>query len=171
VTNRLGKLLDSYHLATKQPPPPGQILVHDRPANPLRTNPGPRGLAVQSSVQILQAAGGPAVQESVCRSPWCRSAPCRPQLVFKPFKPLFGVATPPQSDNPRLDPDFPRDRPGAAPVRCQQNNPRPFQITFVTGERQRASNALRSFRRRQTSLASGIIPILNHDSRSKKSGY
>jgi hypothetical protein len=41
----------------------------------------------------------------------------------------------------------------------------------VTGERQRASNTLRSFRRRRTSLASGIIPTLNHDSRSKKSGY
>jgi hypothetical protein len=43
VTNRLGKLLDSYQLATKQPPPPGQILVHDRPTNPLRTNPAARG--------------------------------------------------------------------------------------------------------------------------------
>jgi hypothetical protein len=30
---------------------------------------------------------------------------------------------------------------------------------------------LRSFAESRTSLASGIIPILNHDSRSKKSGY
>src|SRR5450759_2066524 len=34
----------------------------------------------------------------------------------------------------------------------------------VTGERQRASSTLRSLRRRRTSLASGIIPTLNHDS-------
>jgi hypothetical protein len=41
----------------------------------------------------------------------------------------------------------------------------------VTGERQHASSTLRSFLQRWTSLASGIIPVLNHDSRSKKSGY
>ena len=41
----------------------------------------------------------------------------------------------------------------------------------VTGERQRASNILRSFREMRTSLASGVIPILNHDSRSMESGY
>jgi hypothetical protein len=41
----------------------------------------------------------------------------------------------------------------------------------VTGERQHASSTLRSFLERWTSLASGIIHILNHDSRSKKSGY
>jgi hypothetical protein len=41
----------------------------------------------------------------------------------------------------------------------------------VTGERQHASNTLRSFLERWTSLASGIITTLNHDSRSKKSGY
>jgi hypothetical protein len=41
----------------------------------------------------------------------------------------------------------------------------------VTGERQDASSTLRSFLERWTSLASGIIHILNHDSRSKKSGY
>src|SRR5260221_6996052 len=41
---------------------------------------------------------------------------------------------------------------------------------IVTGERQHASSTLRSFRERWTSLASGIIPILNHDSPSKKRG-
>jgi hypothetical protein len=41
----------------------------------------------------------------------------------------------------------------------------------VTGERQHASSTLRSFLERWTSLASRTIPILNHDSRSKKSGY
>jgi hypothetical protein len=35
----------------------------------------------------------------------------------------------------------------------------------VTGERQHASSTLRSFRERWTSLASGIIPTLNHHSR------
>jgi hypothetical protein len=34
----------------------------------------------------------------------------------------------------------------------------------VTGERQHASSTLRSFRERRTSLASGIISILNHES-------
>jgi hypothetical protein len=41
----------------------------------------------------------------------------------------------------------------------------------VAGERQHASSTLRSFLERWTSLASGIIHILNHDSRSKKSWY
>jgi transposase-like protein len=36
---------------------------------------------------------------------------------------------------------------------------------------QQASSTLRSFLERWTSLASGIIPMLNHDSRSKKSRY
>jgi len=42
---------------------------------------------------------------------------------------------------------------------------------IVTGERQRASSTLRSLFERSTSLASGIIPMLNHDSRFMKSGY
>src|SRR5580704_5771066 len=54
----------------------------------------------------------------------------RPRLVFKPFKPLFGIAMPPQTHNPRLHPDFLGDRPRAAIVRSQQNNPRPLQITL-----------------------------------------
>jgi hypothetical protein len=29
--NRFAKLIDSYRLATKEPPPAGQILVHNRP--------------------------------------------------------------------------------------------------------------------------------------------
>jgi hypothetical protein len=41
----------------------------------------------------------------------------------------------------------------------------------VVGEREHASSTLRSFLERWTSLASGIIPILNHDSPSKKRGY
>jgi hypothetical protein len=30
MTNRLSTLVDSYQLATKQPPPSGQILVHNQ---------------------------------------------------------------------------------------------------------------------------------------------
>jgi hypothetical protein len=40
----------------------------------------------------------------------------------------------------------------------------------VLGARHRASSTLRIFGRSRTSLASGIIPILNHDSPWKKSG-
>jgi hypothetical protein len=31
LANHLSKLVESYRLATKQPPPPGYILVHNRP--------------------------------------------------------------------------------------------------------------------------------------------
>jgi hypothetical protein len=41
----------------------------------------------------------------------------------------------------------------------------------VVGARQRASSTLRTFGLSRTSLAMGIIPILNHDSPKKKSGY
>jgi hypothetical protein len=73
---------------------------------------------------------------------------------LQPFKALVGIAMPPKADNPRLDPNFLGDRPGAAAT-----SPR------------HASSTLRSFLERRTSLASGIIPTLNHDSRFKKSGY
>src|SRR5713226_6172050 len=54
----------------------------------------------------------------------------RPRLVFQPFKAMVGIAVPPKADNPRLDPDFLGDRPGAAPGRRQQNDPRPLQIAL-----------------------------------------
>jgi hypothetical protein len=41
----------------------------------------------------------------------------------------------------------------------------------VLGARQRASSTLRTFGLSRTSLALGIIPILNHDSPTKKSVY
>jgi hypothetical protein len=41
----------------------------------------------------------------------------------------------------------------------------------VLGARQRASSTLRTFGLSRTSLALGIIPILNHDSPAKKSVY
>jgi hypothetical protein len=43
---------------------------------------------------------------------------------------MVGIAMPPKADNPRLDPNFLGDRPGAAPIRRQQNYPRPLQIAL-----------------------------------------
>src|SRR6202011_5448206 len=54
----------------------------------------------------------------------------RPRLVLQPFKAMVGIAMPPKADNPRLDPNFLGDRPGAAPVSRQQNYPRPLQIAL-----------------------------------------
>jgi hypothetical protein len=62
-------------------------------------------------------------------------------------------------------------KPGAVHCR-QQNNPSPLQIAL---QRHRGAATgfkhLTIFLERWTSLASGIIPMLNHDSRSKESGY
>jgi hypothetical protein len=41
--DRLRKLLDSYRLATRQRPPRGQILVHNRVDHTTRTGQGTRG--------------------------------------------------------------------------------------------------------------------------------
>ena len=54
----------------------------------------------------------------------------RPRLVFQSLKTKLGIATPPKTDNPRLDPNLLGDRPGAAPGRRQQNYPRPLQIAL-----------------------------------------
>lgn len=53
-----------------------------------------------------------------------------PWLVLQPFKAMIGITVPPKADNPRLDSDFFGDRAGAAPVRRQQNYPRPLQIAL-----------------------------------------
>jgi hypothetical protein len=42
-TNRFVKLIESYRLATKQRPPAGQILVHNRVETTPRTGQGTRG--------------------------------------------------------------------------------------------------------------------------------
>src|SRR6266853_3531883 len=54
----------------------------------------------------------------------------RPRFVFQALKAMVGIAVPPKADNPWLDPDFLGYRPGAAPGRCQQNDPRPLQIAL-----------------------------------------
>jgi hypothetical protein len=43
---------------------------------------------------------------------------------------MINIAVPPKADDPRLDADFFGDRAGAAPVRRQQNYPRPLQIAL-----------------------------------------
>src|SRR6266702_1680658 len=53
-----------------------------------------------------------------------------PRLVVQSFKAMIGIAVSPKADNPRLDSDFFGDRAGAAPVRRQQNYPRPLQIAL-----------------------------------------
>ena len=92
----------------------------------------------------------------------------RPRLVLQTFKTMVGIAMRSKADNPRLNPNFPGDRPAAAN--------RTMRARFksrcnVAGERRHASSTLRSFLERWTSLASEIIPMLNHNSRFKKSGY
>jgi hypothetical protein len=75
---------------------------------------------------------------------------------------MVGIAMPPKADGPWLDPNFLGDRPRAAAAK------RTIRARFKS---RYASSTLRSFLERSTSLASGIIHTLNHDSRSKKSGY
>jgi hypothetical protein len=41
-TNRFAKLVESYHLATKQPPPSGHILVHNTVRRAPQTHQGSR---------------------------------------------------------------------------------------------------------------------------------
>ena len=43
---------------------------------------------------------------------------------------MVGIAMSPKADNPRLDPNFLGDGPGAVPSRRQKNNPCTLQITL-----------------------------------------
>ena len=96
----------------------------------------------------------------------------RQRLALQTFKTMIRIAMPPKADNPWLDPNLLGDRSGAATGRCQQHDPCPLQIALnVTGERQRSSSTLRSFLERLTSLASGIIQMLNYDLLPRESGY
>src|SRR6185437_5474107 len=94
------------------------------------------------------------------------------RFALQSFKAKVGKAMPPKADDPRLDPNFLGDRPGATPGRRQENNPRSLQIALQCHRGPATSfKHQRSFLERWTSLASGIIPMLNHDSLSKDSGY
>jgi hypothetical protein len=80
---------------------------------------------------------------------------------------LVGIAMPPKADNPRLDPQLPWRSTGccAHPPPTELSAPASNRI----GERQHASSTLRSFLERWTSLASGIIHILNRLTIQEKS--
>jgi hypothetical protein len=79
---------------------------------------------------------------------------------------------PPKADNPQLDQTSLAIDRALRPAAANRTIRARFKSRCnVTGERQQASGTLRSFLERRTSLASGIIPMLNHDSRSKKSRY
>jgi hypothetical protein len=76
------------------------------------------------------------------------------------------------ADDPRLNTHFRGDRTGAAALSRQQHYPRPLHIALRRARcPERASSTLRTFGLSRTSLALGIIPILNHDSPTKKSVY
>jgi hypothetical protein len=93
-----------------------------------------------------------------------------PRAIIQSSKPMIGKAMPPFADNARLNAYFLGDRmrPSAASntICARFRSP-----CGVLGARQRASSTLRIFGLSRTSLASGIIPILNHDSLAKKSAY
>jgi hypothetical protein len=88
------------------------------------------------------------------------------------FKTMIRIAMPPKADNPWLDPNLLGDRSVLRPAAASSTIRARFKSRCnVTGERQRSSSTLRSFLERWTSLASGIIPMLNHDSLPRESGY
>jgi hypothetical protein len=73
-----------------------------------------------------------------------------PRAIIQSSKPMIGKTMPPFADNARLNAYFLGDG--------------------VLGARQRASSTLHIFGLSRTSLASGIIPILNHESLQRKVG-
>jgi hypothetical protein len=95
----------------------------------------------------------------------------RSRLVRQAFKAEICKTMAPQADDPWLDADLL----GIERVLRPAADSRTIRARFksrcnITGDRQRASSTLRSFRDKRTSLASGIIPTLNHDSHSCDSG-
>ena len=123
----------------------------------------PSASASRGPVQRANPCGGgfSAARESACRPSSIDRLSARPRLVLQPFKAMVGIAMPPRSTIRGWTPTS-WHRPGAAPIRRQQNNPCPLQIALQRHRaRQHASSTLRSFLERWTSLASGIIPTLN----------
>jgi hypothetical protein len=62
LTNRVARLLDSYHLATKQPPPTGLVLVHNQLSGP--------PLAHGRSPPLRACWAKPATEFVPCKCGW-----------------------------------------------------------------------------------------------------
>ena len=97
-------------------------------------------------------------------------APMR--AVFEPAEAVIGKASPPVADDPRLNTHFLGNRSVLRPSAASNTiRARLTSRCGALGARQRASSNLRIFGLSRTSLASGTIPVLNHDSPENKSGY
>src|ERR1700752_2937029 len=103
-------------VAAQEPPDILDVNIAQRPG---QQGPGPACEPFRR--QLVQQLQNPLVSGLRINRLLARS-----RLVLQPFKALVGIAMPPKADNPRLDPNFLGDRPGAAPVRRQQNYPRPL---------------------------------------------
>jgi hypothetical protein len=62
LANRLTRLLDSYHLATQQPPPAGHVLVHNQTSSP--------ALADEPSTHFRAWWAKPATEFVLCKCGW-----------------------------------------------------------------------------------------------------
>jgi hypothetical protein len=94
-----------------------------------------------------------------------------PRAILQSNNSMIGKAMPPFADNARLNAYFLGDRTCARPAAASNTICARFTSPCgVLGARQRASSTLRIFGLSRTSLASGIIPILNHDSPQRKGG-
>ena len=95
-----------------------------------------------------------------------------PWPVLQSANAVLGKAPPPVADNARLNAHFLGDRTGAATSAASNTIGARFTSRCaVVGARQRASSTLRVFGLSRTSLALGMILILNHDLPTEKSGY
>jgi hypothetical protein len=114
---------------------------------------------------------GHNLQAAASQAPECLFVPCH-RLLARPWAVLEqGCSAAPPPVTMRLNNHFRGNRTRAAPS-AASNICAPFHSRCaVVGARQRASSTLRTFGLSRTPLALGIIPILNHDSPKKKSGY
>jgi hypothetical protein len=95
-----------------------------------------------------------------------------PRAILKPGKAVIGKAPPPVADDARLNANFLGDRARAAALGRQQHYPRPFRLALGSARCSAARLKHLAYLRLEPNLSAlGIIPILNHDSPKKKSGY
>ena len=134
--------------------------------------PAPGPTADPSIGHSLAVAAYPEAPECAGWSSHRRSASVGAQAVLKSSKAVIGKTPPPFADDTRLNTHFLSDRARAAALSRQRDYPRTRHLALWRARpRQRASSTLRTFDGSRTSLALGIIPILNYDLPAKKSGY